>query len=84
MSRPKVVWLSAISGGIVLLYVLGVVVRGSYGIAVSIHNHSGEALRDISLRVESQGKDRPLGDLANEERLKIFVQPRAESHIVLQ
>jgi hypothetical protein len=63
---------------------LGVFVRGRYGIEVSVHNVSGQALRDMHLKLEPDGRDFPLGVLTSEERARVFVQPRRESHIILQ
>ena len=84
MHLPKLGWLVSICIGIVLLYLLGIFVRGRYGIAVSVRNASGESLRNVSLKLEPPGIDYQFGVLSNEERAKAFVRPRTESHIVLQ
>lgn len=77
-------WFGSISIAIIALYLIGVFVRGRYGIEVSVHNVSGEPARDLHLKLEPDGRDFPLGVLPNEERARAFVQPRRESHIVLQ
>ena len=84
MRRSGVVWLGSIAIGVVLFYLLGVFVRGRYGIKVGVHNISGEPLRDVSLKLEPQEEAHQLGVLSNGGRVKTFVQPRTESHIVLQ
>ena len=82
--RSRGVWLVSIPFGVVLLYLLGILVRGRYGIAVSVHNVSGESLRDVSLELEPHGDGYQLGALSNEGHARAFIQPRTESHIVLQ
>lgn len=77
-------WIGSISLGVVVLYVLGILVRGQYGIAVSVHNLSEHSLREVKVRLEPQGKDYNLGELADLQRNRVFVQPRTESHIALQ
>jgi hypothetical protein len=69
--------------GLALLYVVGLFVREHYGIAVSIRNHSGQSLREVRIQVPARGAEFNLGELANGKSVRIFVQPRAESHIAL-
>ena len=84
MHRSRLGWIGSIVIGVVLLYLLGIFVRGRYGISVSVHNVSGESLRDMSLKVEPQGGSHDCGVLSNEGHARAFLQPRTESHIVLQ
>jgi len=84
LHRSSLLWLGSLSFGIVLLYLIGIFVRGQYGIAVSLHNFSGHQLREISVKVEPGGKDYKVGVLADQGRAKVFVQPRTESHITLR
>ena len=84
MSRPSLVWMSSISIGVILLYLLGVLVRGQFGIAVCVHNVSGQSLQGIRIKVEPSGKDYDLGRLVDQERARVFVEPRTESHVALQ
>ena len=77
-------WFGSVSIAIIFLYVLGIFVRGEFGIEVSIHNVSGEPLRDMHLKIQPVGRDISLGVLSNEKRVRAFVQTRTESHIVLQ
>lgn len=84
MHSSRVVWLGSIAIGVVVLYLLGIFVRGRYGIAVSVHNVTGESLRDVSLRIEPQGEGHSLGVLSDQKQARAFLQPRTESHIVLQ
>jgi len=79
-----VVWLGSIVIGLGFLYLLGVFVRGRYGIQVDIQNVSGESLRDVGVKLEPQEEAHQLGALSNGARVRTFVQPRTESHIVLQ
>ena len=83
MRRSGLLWFGAIAVGIFLLYLLGIFVRGRYGIAVSVHNVSGETLRDIIVTLEPRGKRYQLGALADAERARTFVEPSTESHVVL-
>jgi hypothetical protein len=69
--------------GVLLLYVIGVFVRGHYGISVSVRNSSGQMLRQVHIQVPARGTEYDLGQLATGARVRIFVQPRAESHIAL-
>jgi hypothetical protein len=69
---------------LLLFYILGIFVRGQYGIRMLISNQSGEILRRVKLNVEKIGPRYDLGDLANGVRKHIFVQPRADSHVSLE
>lgn len=84
MRWSRVVWVICIFIGVVFSYLLGIFVRGQYGIAIAVRNLSGETLQDITVKVEPQGLAYPLGVLSNERHTRAFVQPRTESHVVLQ
>ena len=75
--------LVSISGGLILLYLLGVFVRGQYGIALSVHNTSGKTLQEVRVKVQPRGDDHNIGQLGDGQQVRIFVRPRTESHIEL-
>ena len=70
--------------GLFLFYVLGVVVRQRYGIAVDVRNLSQHTLRNVSVKVEYRGKRYPLSDLEPGRHQRVFVQPAGESGILLE
>ena len=73
--------------GVLVLYVVGVIVRHQLGIRVIISNESGEALRQVSVKVESigdRGKRSNLYYLAPGGRVRVYAQPVTESHINLE
>lgn len=74
----------SIGFALVLLYGLGIFVRGRYGVAIVIHNESGESLRNVRMNVESRGRSYDAGDIASRKGRRIFVSPVTESHISLQ
>jgi hypothetical protein len=82
--RSRIGWFASISIGIVFFYSLGVFVRGRYGIVVSVHNVSGQSLRDVSVNVEPSGKERYLGAISDRQSDRAFVQAQTESHIALR
>jgi len=84
LHRSSLIWLASISIGLIVLYLLGIFVRGHYGIAVSVHNTSGQPLQGLGIKVEPSGKAYELGGLPDKELARVFVQPRTESHITLQ
>lgn len=84
MARHRIGWLIGTLLGLGSVYILGVVVRGHYGIAVDIHNASGHTLERSMLRVERDGTEHDLGDLAPGKQTRTFIQPVRESHIVLK
>jgi hypothetical protein len=69
--------------GLLLLYVIGVFVRGHYGIAVSIRNNSGRSLQEVHVQVLPRGKEYILGQVGDRERVQIFVQTKIESHVAV-
>jgi hypothetical protein len=72
---------------VLFFYFVGVLVRQHYGIAVTIHNESGETLRRVSVKVESirnRGEKRNLPDVRPGRRLSVNLQPVTESHITLR
>jgi hypothetical protein len=70
--------------GLVVLYVLGVVVRGEYGIAIVVHNATNEPLRQLEIKVESRGELHDLGNVGAGRHARVFVRPVTESHITLE
>ena len=73
--------------GVLVLYVVGVIVRHQLGIRVIISNESGEAIRQVSVKVESiggRGKRSNLYYLASGGRVRVYAQPVTESHINLE
>src|SRR5436189_3557913 len=83
MLRSRVVRIVAAVIGLILFYALGLFVREQYGIAVIIRNESGRSLRQIRVKAEPTGRVISVGDLANEKRTRVFVEPQTESHISL-
>jgi hypothetical protein len=86
-SRSRTTRLVLLIVGLLLFYVMGVIVRQQYGIAIAVRNESGEELRQVSLRIESigdRGKRYDLPDLASGDRARIYVSPVTESHINLE
>ena len=81
--RSRTVRILVAAAGFSLFYVLGLFVREQYGIAIVIQNESGGALRRIRVKAEPTGRVISLGDLANEQHTRVFVEPRTESHIRL-
>ena len=73
--------------GLFVLYVVGVIVRRQFGVRVIVSNESGEALRQVSVKVESigdRGKRSNLYYLAPGGRVRLYAQPITESHINLE
>jgi hypothetical protein len=70
--------------GLFVFYVLGVVVRQHYGIAVDVRNLSQHTLRNVSVKVEYRGKRYPLPDLQPGQHKRVFAQPAGESGINLE
>ncbi len=73
--------------GVLVLYVVGVIVRHQLGIRVIISNESGEALRQVSVKIESigdRGKRSNLYYLAPGGRVRVYAQPVTESRINLE
>jgi hypothetical protein len=70
--------------GLLILHLVGIFVREKYGIAVSIHNSSGQVLQRMTVTSQPRGEKHDLGSLANEKRTRVFVQPAEESHLVLE
>lgn len=83
MRRSRVTWFSFVLVAGILLYALGVFVRGRYGIRVSVSNMSGQSLHEVKLNLEPRGESRDLGDLGNGEGARVFMRPRTESHVSL-
>jgi hypothetical protein len=83
LRRFSIVKLGSVSGGLVLLYLLGIFVRGQYGIALSVHNISGKPLQTVRIKVQPRGDDHSIGQLGDGQRVRFFVLPRTESHIEL-
>jgi hypothetical protein len=82
--RSRTIRVVLVSVGLFLLYVMGLIVRRQYGIAIAVHNESGETLRQICVRVESigdRGKRYTLPDLVSGGRAHIYVSPVTESHV---
>jgi len=66
---------------------MGVIVHQQYGIAIAVRDESGEALQQVSLRIESiedRGKRYNLPDLASGDRARIYVSAVTKSHINLE
>jgi hypothetical protein len=85
--RSRTTRLAILIGGLLLLYVVGVIVRKQYGIGVVVRNESGETLRQVSLKVESigdRGKRYNLRDLTSGGYVRVYAQPVTESHINLE
>ena len=73
--------------GVLVLYVVGVIVRHQLGVRVIISNESGEALRQVSVKVESigdRGKRSDRYNLASRSHMRVYAQPVTESHINLE
>jgi hypothetical protein len=70
--------------GVLVLYILGIFVRGEYGIAILVCNATKEPLRHVLVKVESRGEHHDLGDLGAEKHTRVFVRPATESHITLE
>ena len=75
--------LLSIFGLLLFLYVLGVLVRGRFGIAVSVHNLSGKTLQRTHLTLQPRGEEYDLGLPGDQREVRIFFRPRAESHVAL-
>ena len=73
----------SILGLFLFLYVLGVLVRGRFGIAVSVRNMSGKSLQQAHLTLKPRGEEYDLGLLGDQREVRIFFRPRTESHIAL-
>ena len=69
--------------GLFALYVLGLFVRGEYGIEIIVGNASDKPLRNVRAIVESRGKSYDLGDIAPNKQLRVFLSPVTESNINL-
>jgi hypothetical protein len=83
LRRIGICRLASVIVALILLYVVGVFVRGHYGIAVSVRNSSGQLLREVRVQVPARGTEYNLGQLADGKQVRSFVQPRAESHVAL-
>ena len=73
--------------GLFVFYVVGVIARHQLGVRVIVSNESGEALRQVSVKVESigdRGKRSNLYYLAPGGRVRVYAQPVTESHINLE
>ena len=73
----------SILGLFLFLYGLGVLVRGRFGIAVSVRNISGKTLQHARLTLKPHGEEYELGLLGDQREVRIFFRPRTESHIAL-
>jgi hypothetical protein len=63
---------------------MGVLVRGHFGIAVTVHNLSGHPLENVTLTLEPSGHSFELGTVKDQRHARIFVAPRTESHISMK
>ena len=73
--------------GLFVFYVVGVIARHQLGVRVIVSNESGEALRQVSVKVESigdRGKRSNLYYLAPGGRVRVYAQPVTESRINLE
>ncbi len=68
-------------GALLLLYIVGVVVRGQYGVRIVITNQSAEILRHAALKKQTPGPRYDPGDIGVGQRKRVFVQPKTEAHI---
>jgi len=75
--------LALLFAGLLLFYVVGVVVRGQFGIRILVSNQSGEILRYVVLKEETHGPRYELGDLGDGFSRRIFIRPRTESHVAM-
>jgi hypothetical protein len=66
------------------VYIVGIVVRGYYGIAVVILNRSDSTLYSVRAIAKPKPGTTYVGDLKANERKLLFIQPQGESHIELQ
>ena len=55
LTRSRATRLTLAVVGLFVLYVVGVIVRRQFGVRVIVSNESGEALRQVSVKVESIG-----------------------------
>lgn len=84
MRRLRPIRLILISIALLLLYVMGVIVRGKYGIGVFVQNESGALLREVRVRVDTKGNLHPLPDLPTGRRARVFIRPRGDSDFKLE
>ena len=82
--RPRTTRLTFAVVSLLVFYVVGVIVRNQFGVRVIVSNESGEALRQVSLKVETRGKRYSLPDFAAGQHRRVFVEPVGESHINLE
>ena len=86
-TRSRTTHLTLAVVGLFAFYVVGVIVRRQFGVRVIVSNESGEALRQVSVKVESigdRGKRSNLYYLAPGGRARVYAQPVTESHINLE
>jgi hypothetical protein len=58
----------------VVLYCAGVIVRSRYGVRVVVWNTSGQALHQVTVKLE-HGREYALGDIIQGKQRTIFVEP---------
>lgn len=70
-------------GALAVVYVAGVLVRGQYGIRITISNQSREVVKHAALKEQTHGPRYDLGDIEVGQRKRVFIQPKTEAHIEL-
>jgi hypothetical protein len=75
--------LAALGLSLFLLYAVGVSVRSSRGILITVQNESGRSLRDANIMLE-QGRAYLLGEIPSGKKKNIFIVPVADSRIRLE
>lgn len=66
---------------VVIAYVAGVLVRGSYGIRVTVENASSKSIHEAQVRVNKSGPVYRLGDIDAGHHRRVYVNPKGESSI---
>jgi hypothetical protein len=69
---------------VLLVYLVGIFARWQAGALLVIHNRSGQALRNVAVKVEYAGRRYQLGNLSPGKRWRVFAEPWGESHINLE
>ena len=67
----------------VLFYLSGIVTRQHFGVRVEVRNNSGDALRQVTVKLE-HSKEYRLGEMAVRSRKTIYVEPAGGDSIRLE